>query len=200
VGFGEYGVIVARNNGDGTFQPTQLVITDFGGDKGWGADKYPRSLTDLNGDGRPEIVGFGEYGVIVARNNGDGTFRPTQMVIADFGGDKGWGADKYPRSLTDLNGDGRPEVVGFGEAGVYVARNNGDGTFQPTQMVNTDFGADKGWGIDKYPRHLTDLNGDGRPEIVGFGEAGVYVARNNGDGAFQPTQMVIADFGNNRRW
>ena len=43
------------------------------------------------------------------------------------------------RSLTDLNGDGRPEIVGFGEAGVYVARNNGDGTFQPAQIVNTYF-------------------------------------------------------------
>jgi hypothetical protein len=37
-----------------------------------------------------------------------------------------------------------------------------------------------GWtSQDTYPRHLADLNGDKFDDIVGFGEAGTYVALSN---------------------
>ena len=42
-----------------------------------------------------------------------------------------------------------------------------------------------GWRVEKHPRFLADLTGDGRADIVGFGDAGVWVALNNGDGTFQ---------------
>src|SRR5690606_7457192 len=39
------------------------------------------------------------------------------------------------------------------------------------------FTAVGGWSDDdRYPRQVADVNGDGRADIVGFGEAGVYVA------------------------
>jgi hypothetical protein len=40
-----------------------------------------------------------------------------------------------------------------------------------------------GWRVDKHPRFLADLTGDGRADIVGFGEAGVYVILNKDPGA-----------------
>ena len=33
-----------------------------------------------------------------------------------------------------------------------------------------------GWRVEKHPRFLADTTGDGRADIVGFGNAGVWVA------------------------
>ena len=68
-----------------------------------------------------------------------------------------------------MTGDGRLDIVGFGNAGVYVALSNGDGTFQAPQMVVADFGYEAGgWRVNKHPRYLADLTGDGTADIVGF--------------------------------
>ena len=200
VGFGNAGVWVALNNGDGTFQAPQMVINNFGYNAGgWRVDQHPRFLADLTGDGRADIVGFGNAGVWVALNNGDSTFQAPQMVIDSFGYNAGgWRVDQHPRFLADLTGDGRADIVGFGNAGVWVALNNGDSTFQAPQMVVANFGYDAGgWRVDQHPRFLADLTGDGRADIVGFGNAGVWVALNNGDGTFKAPQMVINNFGYN---
>src|SRR5437867_907858 len=93
--------------------------------------------------------------------------------------------DALPIFLADLTGDGRADIVGFGNDGVWVALNNGNGTFQAPQMV-TDLGSNNsGWRVYQHPRCLADLTGDGRADIVGFGNDGVWVALNNGNGTFQ---------------
>ncbi len=57
-------------------------------------------------------------------------------MVANFGYDAGgWRVDMHPRFLADLTGDGRADIVGFGNAGVWVALNNGNGTFQAPQLV-----------------------------------------------------------------
>ena len=164
----------------------------------WRVDKHPRLLADLTGNGRADIIGFGDAGVWTALSNGDGTFQEPRLVIADFGYEAGgWRVDKHPRFLADLTGDGRADIVGFGDAGVWTALGNGDGTFQDAHFVIADLGYEAGgWRVDKHPRFLADLTGDGRADIVGFGDAGVYVALSNGDGTFtyQPVP-VIDDFG-----
>jgi phospholipase C len=42
---------------------------------------------------------------------------------------------------------------------------------------------------------VTDLTGDGRADIIGFGDDGVWTSLGNGNGTFQPAQFVLADFG-----
>ena len=177
---------------------SKLVVANFGyGAGGWQVDKHPRFMADLTGDGRADIVGFGTGGVWVALNKGNGTFQTPQMVVSNFGYDAGgWQVDKHPRFLADLTGDGRADIVGFGNAGVWVALNKGNGTFQTPQMVVSNFGYDAGgWQVDKHPRFLADLTGDGRADIVGFGNAGVWVALNNGNGTFQTPQLVLRNYG-----
>ena len=197
VGFGNAGVYVSRNNGNGTFQPPQLVVGNFGYNAGgWRVDQHPRFMADVTGDGRADIVGFGNAGAYVSLNNGNGTFQPPQLVVANFGYNAGgWRVDQHPRLLADVTGDGRADIVGFGNAGVYVSRNNGNGTFQPPQLVVGNFGYNAGgWRVDQHPRFMADVTGDGRADIVGFGNAGVYVSRNNGNGTFQAPQLVVRQF------
>ena len=198
VGFGDCGVWTALGNGDGTFQNPNVVISGFGYQAGgWQFDKHPRFLADLTGNGRADIVGFGDAGVWTALGNGDGTFQAPQFVVADFGYQAGgWQVDKHPRFLADLTGNGRADIVGFGDAGVWTALGNGDGTFQAPQFVVADFGYEAGgWRVDKHPRLLADLTGNGRADIVGFGDAGVWTALSNSDGTFQAPQFVLANFG-----
>ena len=159
---------------------------------GWRVEKHPRFLADLTGDGRSDIVGFGDAGVWVSLNDGTGnTFGAPQMVVANFGFVAGgWRVERHPRFLADLTGDGRADIVGFGDAGVWVSLNNGNGTFGAPQMVVGNFAyVAGGWRVEKHPRFLADLTGDGRADIVGFGDAGVWVALNDGHGVFTKTYV-----------
>ncbi|RXW19942.1 hypothetical protein EST38_g5909 [Candolleomyces aberdarensis] len=198
IGFGDSGVFVSLNNGNGTFAPARPVLNDFAINAGgWKLNRHLRLLADVNGDRILDIVAFGEHNVFVALGKGDGTFSSPSAVINDLTySSGGWRIDKHPRTVADLTGDGRADIIGFGHAGVYVALNNGDGTFQAPNLVINDFGAVAGgWQVDKHPRFVADVNGDGHGDIVGFGDGGVYVAIGNGDGTFQAPRLVISDFG-----
>ena len=200
VGFGDAGVWTAVNNGDGTFGSMRFVIADLGYNQGWRVEKHPRFVVDITGDGKADIVGFGDAGVWVALGNGDGTFQAPRFVIADLGYNQGWRVEKHPRFVVDITGDGKADIVGFGDAGVWVALGNGDGTFQAPRLVLAGFDAAQGWQASKHLRILGDLNGDRRAGIVGFGDAGVYYAVSNGDGTFAAPTFILADLGYNTGW
>ncbi|MET0886132.1 MAG: M28 family peptidase, partial [Mycetocola sp.] len=197
VGFGDAGVWVSLNNGNGTFKPISKVIDNFAYlAGGWRVEKHPRFLADLTGDERSDILGFGDAGVWVSLNNGNGTFKPISKVLDNFAYTAGgWRVEKHPRFLADLTGDGRADIVGFGDAGVWVSLNNGDGTFQPATKVLDNFAyVAGGWRVEKHPRFLADLTGDSRADIAGFGDAGVWVSLNNGNGTLKPINKVIDNF------
>jgi hypothetical protein len=176
--FGETGVWISRNRGGGRFDPPELILPEFGARTGgWRPNRHPRFLADVTGNGRPDIVGFSEHGVWVSLNEGDGKFARPHRVVEDFGaGVGGWYLDRHPRFLADLTGDGRADIVGFGETGVVVAMAKGDGTFEAPRQVLDDFGGAAGWRPDRTPIVLADVTGNGRADIVGFGETGVHVA------------------------
>src|SRR5690625_1618369 len=90
--------------------------------------------TDVDGDGLPALVGFSDRWVQVARNTG-GAFATPRKVVEHFGRGSGWRVERHPRFLADLTGDGLPDVVGFGDDGVWVSRNTGTGTFATPRLV-----------------------------------------------------------------
>ena len=200
VGFGEHHVFVATGRGDGTFNPARPVILNNMtiGSGGWEIAKQPRLLGDVTGDGKPDIVAFGDEGVQVAVNKGDGTFYPPKHAYGNGFSHKAWGwhAQKYPRFLADVNGDGKLDIVGFGDAGVYIAISNGDGTFQQPKLVLGDFGYSAGgWRVEKHLRIPVDITGDGSADIVGFGENSVLVSYNDGKGNFSsPVKRLTDEF------
>jgi len=72
----------------------------------------------------------------------------------------------------------------FGDDGVWTAMNKGDGTFYPAQYILADFGYNQAWRVERHPRYLVDLDGDGSPISLALGDAGVYVAMNKGMALF----------------
>ena len=144
--------------------------------------RYPRMLADVNGDGRADIVGFGDAGAWVSLATGGGGFADPTLVIRAFGVVAGWTSqDKYPRLLADVNGDGRADIIGFGEAGVYYAPaqpsgtgfNFSDAAFEGAYYSYT--ATADGWtSADTFPRRSADVTGDHRADLIGFGSAGVY--------------------------
>ncbi|MFJ9113615.1 FG-GAP-like repeat-containing protein [Streptomyces sp. NPDC102283] len=182
VGCHDDGLWVSLQDEEGVFAEPLYILDDFGVDQGWSSiDEHPRFLIKTTSDGVPDVVGFGPQGVVIARGRGDGTFEPSQLVLNDYGQAQGWTGEKHPRLLADVTGDKKPDIIGFGNEGVWVSHNNGDGTFEQAQLVCRGFGYNEdagGWRVDRHSRFLADITGDGRVDIVGFGGPGVHVARN----------------------
>ncbi|AJC54835.1 hypothetical protein GZL_02242 [Streptomyces sp. 769] len=182
VGCHDDGVWVSRQDEQGKFADPVHVLDDFGTGQGWSSvEEHPRFLVRTSGDGALDIVGFGPQGVVVSRGRGDGTFEPAKLVLNDFGLAQGWTGKKHLRIVADVTGDGTPDIVGFGDEGVWVSHSRGGGRFDQAQLVCRGFGYNEdagGWRVDRHPRFLTDITDDGRVDIVGFGGPGVYVARN----------------------
>ena len=198
VGFGDAGVYVSRAPANGSYGPVQLVVNNFGFNAGsWRVDQHPRFLADTTGDGRADLVGFGNAGVYVSRAQPDGSYGPVQLVVSNFGFNAGsWRVGQHPRFLADTTGDGRADIVGFGNAGVYVSKAQADGSYGPVQLVVENFGFNAGgWRVGQHPRFLADTSGDGRADIVGFGNAGVYVSRAQANGTFGPVELLVTNFG-----
>jgi hypothetical protein len=200
VGFGNAGVWVSFADGFGGFGPMQLLAQNFGYVAGsWlSQDRYPRVMGDVNGDGRADVIGFGNAGVWVSLSNGAG-FDPMRLALGQFGFIVGgWDSqDRYPRGVADFNGDGLADIYGFGNAGMLVAMADGTGGFGAPYVAVGNFGyVVGGWSSqDRYPRMVADVNGDGRADVIGFGNAGVWVSLNDGFGAFGPMRLALASFG-----
>ena len=203
VGFGQAGTLVSYGATSGSFSNPALVLADFGQANGWSSDViFHRELADVNNDGRADIVGFGYAGVLVSLARADGTFAGPAFGLANFGTAQGWSSnDRYARVMADVNGDGKADIVGFGQVGTLVSLSNGDGTFQSPFLAIANFGVAQGWSSDTtYHRAVGDVNGDGKADIVGFGQAGVLVSLGNGDGTFAAPQLALGNFNPGNGW
>ncbi|GAA0925337.1 hypothetical protein GCM10009558_037650 [Virgisporangium aurantiacum] len=189
--FGDLGpiqLVISTRRADGTYNNPVPAGANFPN----GAVAVPtrENLVDVTNDGRRDLVLFDapvpEWGVYTARAQAGAHFADFIRATPDFGGNQGWTPNRHLRLVADLNDDGRGDIVGFGEDGVYTALATTGGMFAtPNHMVLPQFGANAGWdwNIDT-PRVLADINGDRRADIVAFGTGGVYTAISNGDGTF----------------
>ena len=184
IGFGNTGAYVSLSTGTGFTWP-QKWSNWFGNKSAAGSytlPHYPRTVADVNGDNKADIVAFADSGVLVALSDGSqfGPERPwwsRSYGYADAAG--GWRGDKHPRVLADVNNDGMADIVGFYDDYVYVSLSTGSG-FAAPQKWSTQFTANTGWNMTDHVRTVADVTGDGRADIVGFGSSSVYVAESTG--------------------
>ncbi|MUN63758.1 VCBS repeat-containing protein [Kocuria sediminis] len=201
VGFGDPGVFVAYGRPNGTFSAPVLRIRDFGTAQGWSNARHVRAVADVDGDGRADVVGFGNAGVIVSYAQPDGSFTAAALKVRDFGYNQGWRVGMHPRQLADLNGNGTADIVGFGYSGVSISHGVTNRTFGGTGKRIDSYGYDREWRVEQHPRMLADMDGNGTTDIVGFGEAGTYVSSFSalGDTFTQPA-LEVRDFGYAQGW
>ena len=173
-------VSVLLNKGDGTF----AAKVDYA------IDGSLSSVTDLNGDGMADIIvtgmdyatGSGKVSVLL--NKGDGTF----AAKADYATN----STPNPVTTTDINGDGKADLILMGMDSVSVLLNKGDGAF----AAKADYATNSAPNIVT----TTDINGDGKGDIIvtslDYAISKISVLLNNGDGTFAPkTDYVIGDYG-----
>lgn len=128
-------------------------------------------VADVNGDGRPDIIGIKDYGAwfssVVLLNRGARSF--------ERGSEAGQMPTPEGLAVSDLNADGRPELIVSFNTGVGVLMNRGDGSFLPPAMYG-QFG----------PRApvVADFTGDSVPDVAvcNLINASVSIFPNIGDG------------------
>ncbi len=162
-------VSVLLGVGDGTFESHVTFEV--------GLDPYRVAVSDLNGDGIPDLVtaNASDDTVSVLLGVGDGTFEP--HVPFDVG------AKPTAVAVADLNGNGVPDLVTTNESDmtVSVLLGRGDGTFEPQVSFEAGY---LPWFVA-----VGDLDRDGVPDIVtanstSLGTVSVLLGR--GDGTFEP--------------
>lgn len=176
--------VVLENDGNENFMPRVLLenthrVTDV-------------RAGDLNGDGRMDLAvgqfGYDQGQVRWMEQTGPWTFE--SHVLLDLSG-------AINVCIADFNGDGRPDIAALMSQQweeVFYFENNGNGDFSRKRIwgsTNEDYGSS---GIS-----VSDLNGDGRPDILytngdGFGPSavpgprpwhGVQWFENTGNGYFK---------------
>ena len=150
---------------------------------------------DLNGDGRVDLAGAGANAVSVMLGNGDGTFR----AKSDFP----IGMQTQAVAAGDFNSDGRVDLMvtlNSAQLSLALLTGTGTGTFNPpTFFPNTS-------GFDSPAIAATDLNGDGRLDLVVMHGIACFTAPcraahsitillGNGNGTFQAPSEVDAGTG-----
>ena len=157
---------------------------DFAVNQGWNSqDVFPRMIGDFNGDGKDDIIGFGNK-VRVALANDRGGFDAVNAVEFngkdDFVPSVGWNSqDVFPRMIGDFNGDGKDDISGFGfKVRVALANEQGFGTAEPVEFNGVDnFTPNQGWNSqDVFPRLVGNLDIDNQVDIIGFGQQSVLTA------------------------
>jgi len=144
---------------------------------------------DFNGDGLPDIAVVDEVAktLSISLNNGAGGF------TAAAGSPYATGSAPTGVAVGDFNRDGKLDIVvaNRGAATLSVFLGSGTGSF--SQATGSPYSVDSAATV-----LVTDINGDGYPDIVAVGPSGTAsILLGNGAGTFahSPGGSVLAGFG-----
>ena len=187
---------VKRSNANGNWTSWSQVLGD-----GAAVHQYPTLVSDVDGDGRSDLIFVGQgwsgagLNIRVKRSNGNGNWTSWSQVLGD-----GPAVHQYKTLVGDVDGDGRSDLIfvgqGWSGAGlnIRVYRSNGNGTWTGWAQVLGD-----GPGVHQYPTLVSDVDGDGRSDLIfvgqGWSGAGlnIRVYRSNGNGTWMGWSQVLGD-------
>ncbi len=161
---------VLLGHGDGTFSAETRYAT--------GNRPVDLEIGDLNNDGTLDLVTANQLGhtISVLLGNGDGTFTADMPFTP--------GVAPYRIALGDIDNDGFTDIVYNDTSSTYIARGNGDGTFDTPLNFSAVFGTDLS---------LEDINADGNVDLLMSRYDGIAVSIGHGDSSFDPE--VLYDHG-----
>jgi hypothetical protein len=122
-------------------------------------------MADVNGDGQADLVGFGENQVEVYLGQADGTFTEVDGGALNVNDGPvyvyGWSVENHIRTMADVNGDGKADIVGINDDEVYVWLGQSNGTFVLGSSMAAMTTEEEGL--------VADVNGDGLDYLIAFG-------------------------------
>ena len=144
---------------------------------------YPFSIAtaDVNGDGHPDLVtsniylGFPIGYASILLGDGAGGFAPTEYTGL-------YGYIPVSLAISDVNGDGKADLIAANNSTTDVAVVLGDGTGGFAPAPNSPFALD---GYRPNSVDVADINADGKPDVVVSNDSGdVSVLVGDGAGDF----------------
>jgi hypothetical protein len=187
-------LIILKGNADGSFNTTPIAKKTFGSHlteySGFGTFLAPLAVTDINGDGILDVIGYSGDGLAVVLGGPKLTYGTplhyAQALEPQFGI---FGAFQW--QMVDVNGDGIPDTVSVGPHGLYISYGRRDGSYSSpfAPEVTETIG---------YPT-VADFNGDGIPDIAATGDPAITISLGKGDGTFsapahQPNRSGAINF------
>jgi hypothetical protein len=153
---------VLHGSGTGEFSQLATYTIDY-----W---QNAFAVTDVDRDGKLDLVTSGFDNADVLRGNGDGTFQ--SKLSYDEGG--------IAAAVGDITGDGIADLVvpQVDQAGVALLAGTGAGSFGTAVSIAPITG--------DYARvtAIGDVDGDGKPDVIVGGDTTTWVVRGHGDGTF----------------
>jgi GH25 family lysozyme M1 (1,4-beta-N-acetylmuramidase) len=177
---------------DGSSFTTEVDAPDMGDAQGWNAAEYYSTIQmgDVNGDGKADLCGRGWSGFECWLSQGSSFTANHSAAVADFSETAGGNDITWYSTLqmADVNGDGKLDVCGRTSAGFFCYLADGSGGF-PTKINGPPLSDANGWNLPQYftTIQMADVNGDGKADVCGRGNAGISCWLSNGSGF--PTQI-----------
>lgn len=218
-------------------EPMPVEVRPLHGAGGWTLDQRGVTFVDVDGDGMADLGRFEMGNYEFRRNRGDrfgarsrlagltsydlqqvrlvdvdGDARPELVrVVADTWrtsrlGEDGWtqhgtwpGSDGVPLRgsgvvVTDLDGDGRADVLRAAASGSQVWFNSARG-FRPSRFLPPVSAADVQVELGADNVRVVDVNGDSLADVVWLTDAWMKVFLGRGDGSFVPWRRVFYPWG-----
>lgn len=147
-------------------------------------------LGDVNGDGRPDLVGKGPYEIWIADQTAAHTFSPEHYIPACNGIGTSGEQPFVDVSIGDVTGDGKPDITCGGGANSLSAVSVYPSTPSGTSISSKP--ATYAAAFQPWRTIIADINLDGRTDVLtpDGDPVGVGIYRQQNNGTLLPEQLV----------
>ena len=201
IGFDGGDVIIAKGNGDGTFEKAVgQKIPEFGFKKGWGSHEKFRSgnggkfvtVANMNADSYPDIVGIsekdGKLFLSVSISNAGRSFGPTiyERPLTSISR-----RNNGHFIVTNITGDSRAEIIYLSGTELIILKMTDAQTDFKYERMNKQPSLNY---RKEFPVELGDVDGDGKSDLIIFENQKIRIYLGKGDGTFGG-ERVISNIG-----